>query len=434
MNHRTYIPAINRGERERHESHPIGGRGQPRNPLCSLSKIKMHFLVALLMAVTIPSPCQSPAAVKDQISQHSHNAERYLREGRPDLAIPEFEKIVALDPGAVDAHANLGVLLFFRGDYKEAVPQLRAAVKLQPDLSKIQALLGLAEGRTGDQTGSRKDLEAVFPKLKDEKVYTEVGEALIQNYTATGDLEKAATTVSSLLALQPTNTVLLYSAYRLYSDLAGKAMLTLAMTAPGSAQMYMVMARELARHNEGALAIENYRKAIKSDPTLPGLHTELGDVLYHSSDEKLQAEAEAEFKAALAANPEDEKALLMLGKIAEKRGNLQAASTAYSHALALDPNDSDACTELGEVLVLLNQRERAQQMFERAIQIDPSDYVAHYRLAGLYRQSGKLNEAKEQVALCLKYKQMRDNLGKIFDSMRVLSRQHESEDDAKGIQ
>jgi hypothetical protein len=73
-------------------------------------------------------------------------------------------------------------------------------------------------------------------------------------------------------------------------------------------------------------------------------------------------------------------------------------------------------------------------MFERAIQIDPSDYVAHYRLAGLYRQSGKLNEAKEQVALCLKYKQMRDNLGKIFDSMRVLSRQHESEDDAKGIQ
>jgi Tfp pilus assembly protein PilF len=59
------------------------------------------------------------------------------------LAATEFKAIVALDPGNADALGNLGVLLFFQGAYADAVPQFRAALKLQPTLWKIQALLGI---------------------------------------------------------------------------------------------------------------------------------------------------------------------------------------------------------------------------------------------------------------------------------------------------
>jgi Tfp pilus assembly protein PilF len=393
-----------------------------------------NLLVALLslLSLCLISSGQTPPTQENEIAQHSRLADQYLQEKRPDLAIPELEKLVALDPENIEAHGNLGVLLFFRGDYKDAVPQLNAAVKSQPDLWKLQALLGLAEGRLGESSASRTDLESAFPHLKDEKIEQDVGEQLIDEYTAGGELEKAANVVSTLLAARPSDASLVYLSYRIYSDLAGKSMLTLALVAPDSAEMHEVMARELARQGNNANAIANYREAIKLNPRLPGLHTELGDLLFHSDDMNLKAQAEAEFRAALAVNPKDERAELMLGMIAAKRGDNNAAYEDYSHALVLDPNDGDACTELAKLLVAMNQPQKAIQVLERAIEIDPTNDVAHYRLATLYRESGKMDEAKQQLTLYLKYKKMRERMEKTFHDMRVLSRQPRSDDeDAK---
>ncbi|HEX4036519.1 MAG TPA: tetratricopeptide repeat protein [Acidobacteriaceae bacterium] len=380
---------------------------------------KAAFLLVCWVAVGIPwSQSQTPPATKDQIETHSRRAHEYLAQQRPDLAIPELRTVVALDPNDLDARVNLGVLLFFRGDYAGAVPQLRAAVAIKPDLWKQKALLGLAEGRLHDP-GSQADLEAAFPHLTEEKFQREVGQVLIDQYTAGGDLDKAAMVVSELLATRPMDTGLLYLSYRLYSDLAGRSMLTLALTAPDSGEMHQVMARELARHGDNASAIANYREAIRIDPRLAGLHSELADLLYHSDDDKLKAEAPAEFQAAVAENPNDEQAILSLGMIAAENSDLKTAYADDSRAVELDPNDSDACTELAKVLVLMNEPDKAEQMLERAVQADPSNYVAHYRLAGLYRQHGKIDLATKQVAEYQKYKQMKDKLQKVFEDMRV---------------
>ena len=100
--------------------------------------------VVLFVALQ-PSFSQSTSSRQQQIEAHSHQAGEYLHENRPDLAVPEFRAIVALDPNNVDAHGNLGVVLFFQGAYTDAIPELRAALKLRPTLWKIQALLGIAE-------------------------------------------------------------------------------------------------------------------------------------------------------------------------------------------------------------------------------------------------------------------------------------------------
>ncbi len=364
---------------------------------------------------------QAPPGRQSEFALHTRLAEQYLREQRPELAIPELEKVVALDPDNVDGRGNLGVLLFFRGDYKDAVPQLRAAVKLQPELWKLQALLGLGEARLGDTAAGQADLESAWPHLKDKTIQRQVGEALIGDYTAKEDLEKAATVVSTLVAADPTDSSLLYLSYRLYSDLAGKSMLTLALVAPDSAEMHQVMAQELARQNNNNEAIANYRAAIKLHPKGSGLHTELGDLLFHSDDRVLQAQAEAQFEIALAINPRDAQAELELGMLEARAGNLKAAYADYTRALQLNPNDGDACTELAKILITMNQPLKAQRMFERAVQIDPTNDVAHYRLATLYREEGKAEDAKQQVALFLKYKQMKDKMEKIFHDMRVLA-------------
>ena len=210
-------------------------------------------------------------------------------------------------------------------------------------------------------------------------------------------------------------------------------MLTLALTAPASAQMHQIMARELARHAENDTAIANYREAIKIDPHLLGIHSEFGDLLYRSPDAKLKAEAEQEFNAALAANPKDQLALLMLGNIAAAHGNSSAAIADYNRALAIDPDNGDVCTELGKVFVTLNQHDKSLPMFERAVQIDPSNYIAHYRLGTLYREAGRSDDAKEQVNQYLTYKQRKDKLEKVFNDMRVQSGDSSRDDNEDGI-
>lgn len=128
------------------------------------------FRAGFLSAVSLTGVGQIPSNEKEQIAQHERPAQQYLREQRPDLAIPELKKIAALDPGNVEAHANLGVLLFFRGDYADAVPQLQTAINVQPNLWKVRSLLGLAEEHIADLSDARKDLEASFPMIEEKKL------------------------------------------------------------------------------------------------------------------------------------------------------------------------------------------------------------------------------------------------------------------------
>src|SRR4051794_9616296 len=235
---------------------------------------------------------QTTPSKAQQAREHILASQHYLQQQRPDLAIPELQKAVALEPNDVDARGNLGVLLFFRGEYAGAISELRAALKLKPELWKLQGLLGLAEERTGEIEVGNSDLEAAFPHLTEQKFKSDVGNALVTSYTSTGDTEKAAAIVSQLLADQPTNTELLYTSYRLYSDLTDKALVTMALTDPEGARMHEMMGRELARHGDEAQAIVNLREALKINPHLPAAHFELGELLWNSTNDALKAQAE----------------------------------------------------------------------------------------------------------------------------------------------
>jgi tetratricopeptide repeat protein len=125
---------------------------------------KAIVLLPWLVLCVALAPCfsQSNPSHQQQIEVHSRQAAEYLKENRPDLAVPEFRAIIALDPNNVDARGNLRVVLFFQGAYTDAIPQFRAALKVRPTLWKIQALLGIAEKRTRDVKAALGDLERHF--------------------------------------------------------------------------------------------------------------------------------------------------------------------------------------------------------------------------------------------------------------------------------
>jgi len=364
--------------------------------------------------------CQSASDAQQQADTHLRQAHLLLSENKPDAAIPEFRAVVALDPSNIDAHGNLGVLLFFQGNYKEAIPELRDALRLKPDLWKIQALLGMSERRTGDIAAARADLEKSFPELLEKKVHIEAGMELVELYSATEDLDKASTVIGVLRSVDPENQEVLYAAYRIHSDLTREAILSLSLLAPKSALMYQIMAHEAARRGDTTAAIREYREALKINTKLPGLHFELAEMLHSLPlTAETSAQAKTEYEAALAQNPFDEKADLRLASMAEESNEPNKAYNLYARAVELQPDDPEANYELGKVLAAINQPEKAEKLLEHAVQMDPTNAVIHFRLSTVYKRLGRSEDAKHEVEQYQKYKDLKEKLRDTYRELHL---------------
>lgn len=353
-----------------------------------------------------------------QFQLHSRQAQEYLRENRPDKAIGEFKALLLLRPNDLVTRANLGTLLYFQGNYNDAATQLRSVVKAQPDLWKIVTLLGMCERRIGDLSGARAHLEAAFPKLTEDKLRIQAGMELVDVYYATRDLDKAADVLSTLRKLKPDDPAILYSAHRVYAELADEAALEVAVAAPKSAWMQQILGEEMMTQGDTDSAIRHYREAQRIDDTLPGLHFELGEVLSASSSQTDKGEAEKEYQKAVQQNPFDSKAECRLGRIAMARSDPDAALTHYSTAVRLQPDDPDANLGLARVLISMKQPEKAQPLLEKAVQLDPSDPAAHYQLGMLYRRMGKTADAQRELAQFQSLKKTKEELADLYRAMR----------------
>jgi tetratricopeptide (TPR) repeat protein len=373
----------------------------------------------LLSAVSPAVAGQTPPNQKEQIAQHERLTQQYLRERRPDLAIPELKKIVALDPNNVEACANLGVLLFFRGEYADAVPQLQMAINIQANLWKVRSLLGLAKEHTADLAGARKDLEASFPMIEERELKIEVGLDLAGLYTESGELDKAANLASQLKTAYPDAPEVLYAAYRTYADLSGESMLSLSLVAPDSAQMHQLLAHEETREGNTNGAIAQYRKAIAIDPHLPGVHLEVAELLRTSQVPAVKKEAEQEYRAAVRENPQDVRAICALAEIAETKGDTQQAFEDYSRSVALQPGDANGKLGLAKVLIEMNQPDKALPLLEASTQLEPTNATVHYRLATIYKKMNRMDDARREVELYQKYKDMKEKLRAVYKEMLI---------------
>jgi len=373
---------------------------------------KAFILVSMLACSAL---AQSPADQRQQIQTHLQKATEFLKNNQTDLAAREFKAVVALEPNNADARNNLGVLLFFRGDCAQAVPHLRAAVKLQPTLAKTQALLGMCEKRIGETGRAEADLMESLPRLQEEKLKVQTGMELIELYGA-GELERAAGVAGTLRQLKPDDPDILYMAYRIYSAQTDEAMLGLAMSAPGSARMHEVQAHELARQGVREGAIAHYREALKIDTRLPGAHFELAEMLAGVQDEE---GSRKEYQAALAVDPYDAKSECRLGEYALRASETETAAKHFSRALQWRPNNIDALLGLARALIVMGQPEKAQPLLEQAVKVEPFDAVIRYQLAMVYRRLQRTQDSRRELTAFQKLKEMKEKLNQTYRDMRL---------------
>jgi tetratricopeptide (TPR) repeat protein len=371
----------------------------------------------LCLLLCVPVMAQDASTIRAKIAALEQQGKKYLQEQKPQLAIPVLQQIVSLDPKNLNAQANLGVLLYFQGNYASAIPHMRTALQLQGDLWRIQALLGMAEKRTGDPKQAQNDLERALANLDDKKIQIEAGLELIELDIASVQLDEALAVAIKLQKLAPQNPRVLLVTYELSRRTMDQTLLSIMMTAPESAEMHMMMAGELGRQGDHTNAIAQYREALRLNPTLPGAHFELAEQLRTSSDAVLNAQAEAEYKAALQINEYDAISWRQLGGIMTAKGDFKTAQEDYRRALALQPKDSEAKTGLAIALLSTNQTKDAISLLESALEDDPTNLVAHYRLSVLYRRIGRTADAQRETDTFHHYQEVKDRLGKVFKQL-----------------
>jgi predicted Zn-dependent protease len=212
-----------------------------------------------------------------------------------------------------------------------------------------------------------------------------------------------AAVVASLALLQrdfPDDPEVLYTAARIYSQLADRAAKDLAERFPKSPQVGKLSAQALESKQMWKEAIEAYRSILAQDPKAQGIHFRIASILLDTSaSAESVAEAKKELDAELEINPKSASAVFALGEIARRAGTWEEAIKLFSRAAQLDAGFLEAYFGQGISLNAAGKHADAIAPLERYVKGVPEDPAGHYQLAIAYSRTGNKAGADRELQL-----------------------------------
>jgi Tfp pilus assembly protein PilF len=297
-----------------------------------------------------------------------------------------------------DSSAGEGISAFHAGLYSVALPKLQRAAKESAD-PKETVYLALTQAALGD-------CRTALPNLAEGAAHAAptlkrlAGIAAARCFSTTGDRAQAFTTIAALEREFPNDPDVLYTSATLHMKAFNDATFAMFQRTPASYRVHELSAQVFETQGRYAEAAAEYRKAIVANPKAPDLHYRLGRSLLAQghSPESLE-EAAQEFQAELALSPEDSAAEYQLGQIAQVRGKSTEAEAHYERAVERSPKFAAALIALGKIQLQKKQYNQALTLLQRAVAIQPDNEAAHYALLTVYRDTGKMEQAKEEKAI-----------------------------------
>jgi Flp pilus assembly protein TadD/4-amino-4-deoxy-L-arabinose transferase-like glycosyltransferase len=151
-------------------------------------------------------------------------------------------------------------------------------------------------------------------------------------------------------------------------------------------------------HMDGQAEAE-YRRAIALQPNLAGPHTNLAGLLGRRGE---HAEALLEGREAVRLAPGSSAAYVNLGVALESLGKTDEAASALTRAVELDPRNADAHYNLAQALRALGLTKPAMDHLRETIRFQPSRWQAYNDLGVLLCSEGHLTEGIEQLRIAVK--------------------------------
>ena len=342
---------------------------------------------------------------------------RVERDGKLREACSLYREAVAVAPGWVKAHLNLGIGLEALGETDAAMAAYEAARALDAADPYVNYNLGRLLYAGGALERAEQLLRAAVERKPD---FPEALVALSNTYDARGNAAAAADALEKALRHQPNHPGILRNLGMVLGRLArwadAEAALRRAVAAnPGDAEAEYELGNMLARQDKLDEARDCYGRATKMRPEFAEAWCNLGNVL---ADLGQLDEATHCLSTALQIRPDFPGALVGIGNLHAGAGRLQDAADCYRRALARDPHIPDAHVNLGHALKDMGEPREALESYRAALALEPGLVQARWSLAMacipvLRESNDDLTRVRAEAAAAL------DSLDRWFDAARA---------------
>jgi tetratricopeptide (TPR) repeat protein/S1-C subfamily serine protease len=348
----------------------------------------------------------------------------YYEEGKPDLAVADYNKAIALNPNLAQAYNNRGLLYYEEGKPELALADWNKAIDLNPNFAGAYNNRGLLYYEEGSSDlaladwNKAIDLNPNFAGAYNNRglLYYEEGSSDL----ALADYNKAID-LNPNLAQAYTNRGLLY-----YHQGSPELALTDYNKAidlnPNLAQAYTN--RGLLYDDQGSpeLALTDYNKAISLNPNFALAYYNRGIVYQRQGKLDL---ALADYNKAIDLNPNLAQAYNNRGALYKDQGKPELALADYNKAIDLNPNEAKAYYNRGILYYSQGSPELALADYNKAIDLNPNEAKAYYNRGIVYQRQGKLDLAladyNQTLLLDKKYWSATNNIGLIKYEMSLIS-------------
>jgi tetratricopeptide (TPR) repeat protein len=334
--------------------------------------------------------------------QYSEAGQQALTAGRYDEAETNFKKLAQLDPQIAEIHATLGLVYFQEKKFDQAVPELRAALKLKPTLLRANTLLAMSLSETGEYKEALAGLEKGFQHPPDPATKRMCGLQLMRSYTGLQRDQDAVKVALELNQLYPNDPEILYHTGRVYGNYAFLTLHKLEIAAPTSVWRHQAAAEAFESEGSTNQAIGEYREVLKIDPQRVSIHYRIGRTLLarwqlnHRAEDREQA-VQA-FEQELQLDPGNANAIYELAEIHRQQNELDQAQQLFSSALKYYPDFEEAQVGLATTLMAQQKPDLALPLLQKAVTLNSEDEVAWYRLSQVNRALGNKDEQQKALA------------------------------------
>jgi len=326
---------------------------------------------------TVQRTTEALAKATVSLNDASSNESTKNSQHAPGASEASLRDAVERDPDNYEANRQLGKFLVSEGKSAEAVPFLKRASRLNPGDAEVHHLLGAAEENSGDPLEAVREFERAAKLDPDEANFFDWGTELLTHRA----LQPAGNVFAEGNYLFPESVRMLVALgvtwyARGSNDQAAEILMKASDLAPSDPTPYLFIGKiQSAEINASDQAVERLARFAKLQPDNPLANyyyaVALSKQAATSGDHDLQHSARIEslLLKSLQLDPKLGDAYLQLGILYTRAADFSRAISAYHMAIAANPDLPQTITE------------------------------AHYHLAQVYRRTGDIKHAQEQLKL-----------------------------------
>jgi tetratricopeptide (TPR) repeat protein len=326
------------------------------------------------------------------------------RNGKQEQASALAAEVIAKDPTQSDAVALLAGLLIAQGRQDEAESVLLRGIEANGKTVDLrQALISIYAGAR--EMAKAEEQFAALITVHPEVLAYRVGLAQLQ--TAAGDLDKAEATLRKAIEAKSDDdarylTLADFLSVRRSREATEQFLIESIKARPDAHALRFRLASLYLGRNEHAKADAIYREIIGLDKLNPNGLAARGALAESRANHGRPDEAAALIAEVLKANPRDNQALMLRGRLAMERGDALGAIGDYRAVLRDQPDSVPVITQLARAHLVNGEQELARETLGKAVALFPDRPEVRMLMAEFKVSTRDIQGAREDIEHVLK--------------------------------